>query len=95
MIDLILILLTIFFLVIAMYQADKNKNKSKKSIPYKLSKMIANILNFVTFLDTQEVNNIIDDIENENNNKKDYIKKWLWDEPQNPVYRGWGFSMPK
>lgn len=68
MIDLILILVIIFFLVIAMYQADKNK--SKKSIPYKLSKMIANILNFVTFLDTQEVNNIIDDIENENNNIK-------------------------
>ncbi|MFO3666315.1 hypothetical protein [Anaerococcus kampingiae] len=71
MIDLILILLTIFFLVIAMYQADKNKNKRKKSIPYKLSKMIANILNFVTFLDTQEVNNIINDIENENDKEKD------------------------
>lgn len=66
MIDLILILLTIFFLIIAIYQADKNKNKSKKSVPYKLSKIIANILNFVTFLDTQEVNNIIDDIENDN-----------------------------
>lgn len=75
MVDLILILVTIFFLLIAMYQADKNKNKSKKSIPYKLSKMITNILNFITFLDTQEVNNIIDDIENENNNEKDYIKK--------------------
>ena len=71
MADLILILVTIFFLVIAMYQADKNINKSKKSISYKLSKMIANILNFVTFLDTQEVNNIIDDIENENNKEKD------------------------
>lgn len=71
MIYLILILLTIFFLVIAMYQADKNKNKSKKSIPYKLSKISANILNFVTFLDTQEVNNIIDDIENENDKGED------------------------
>ena len=71
MVDLILILVTIFFLVIAMYQADKNKNKRKKSIPYKLSKMIANILNFVTFLDTQEVNNIINDIENENDKEKD------------------------
>lgn len=71
MVDLILILVTIFFLVIAMYQADKNKNKSKKSIPYKLSKMIANILTFITFWDTQEVNNIIDDIENENNLDKD------------------------
>ena len=71
MADLILILVTIFFLVIAMYQADKNKNKSKKSISYKLSKMIANILNFVTFLDTQEVNNIINDIENENDKEKD------------------------
>ena len=66
MADLILILVTIFSLVIAIYQADKNKNKTKKSIPYKLSKIIANILNFVTFLDTQEVNNIIDDIENDN-----------------------------
>ena len=91
MVDLILILVTIFFLVIAMYQADKNKNKSKKSIPYKLSKMIANILNFVTFLDTQEVNNIIDDIENDK--EKDYIKKWLWDEPQNPAYGFWGFFL--
>ena len=62
MIDLILVLVTIFFLVIAIYQADKNKNKSKKSITYKLSKIFANILNFVTFLDTQEVNNIIDNI---------------------------------
>lgn len=35
--------------------------------------MIANILNFVTFLDTKEVNNIIDDIENDK--EKDYIKK--------------------
>ena len=62
MVDLILVLATIFFVIIAIYQADKNKNKKNKSISYKLSKTVANILNFVTFLDIRDVNNIIDDI---------------------------------
>ncbi len=49
MVDLILVLATIFFVIIAIYQADKNKNKKNKSISYKLSKMVANILNFLLF----------------------------------------------
>ena len=69
MVDLILVLATIFFVIIAIYQADKNKNN--KSISYKLSKTVANILNFVTFLDIRDVNNIIDDIEDKNNKDKD------------------------
>lgn len=69
MIDIILILITITFVVIAAYQADKNKHKNNKSFSYKLSKFIANALNFVTFFDTKDVNNIIDDIEYKN--KKD------------------------
>lgn len=71
MVDLILVLLTICFVIIAIYQADKNKSKKNKSISYKLSKTVANILNFVTFLDTRDVNNIIDDIEDKNNIDKD------------------------
>lgn len=71
MIDIILILITITFVVIAAYQADKNKHKNNKSFSYKLSTFIANALNFVTFFDTKDVNNIIDDIEYTNKKDKD------------------------
>lgn len=63
MIDLVFIILTICVVLCAIYQADKNKNK--KSLKYKISKSLANILNFVTFLDLSDVNNFIDDIEND------------------------------
>ncbi|MDU2201812.1 MAG: hypothetical protein E7E32_01605 [Anaerococcus hydrogenalis] len=65
MIDLVFIILTICVVLCAIYQADKNKNKNKKSLKYKISKSLANILNFVTFLDLSDVNNFIDDIEND------------------------------
>lgn len=61
--ELILIMATILSVVLVAYQADKNKNKDKKSLSYKLSKFIANILNFTVFLDTNDVNNIVKDIE--------------------------------
>lgn len=63
MIDLVFITLTICAVLCAIYQADKNK--SKKSLKYKISKSLANILNFVTFLDLSDVNNLIGDIEND------------------------------
>ncbi|MBS5988578.1 hypothetical protein [Anaerococcus hydrogenalis] len=65
MIDLVFIILTICAVLCAIYQADKNKNKSKKSLKYKISKSLANILNFVTFLDLSDVNNLLGDIEND------------------------------
>lgn len=61
--DILFIGLTIASLIFAIYQADKNKNKDNKTLAYKLSKVIANSLNFITFLDTEDVNNIINDIE--------------------------------
>lgn len=62
--DILFIGLTIASLIFAIYQADKNKNKDNKTLIYKLSKAMANTLNFITFLDTEDVNNIINDIEN-------------------------------
>ena len=61
--DILFIGLTIASLIFAIYQADKNKNKDNKTLIYKISKFIANSLNFITFLDTEDVNNIINDIE--------------------------------
>lgn len=61
--ELIFIMATLLSVVLVAYQADKNKNKDKKSLSYKLSKFIANILNFTVFLDTNDVNNIVKDIE--------------------------------
>lgn len=61
--ELIFIMATLLSVVLVAYQADKNKNKDKKSLSYKLSKSIANILNFTVFLDTNDVNNIVKDIE--------------------------------
>lgn len=63
MIDLVFIILTICAVLCAIYQANKNKNK--KSPKYKIAKALANILNFVTFLDLSDVNNLIGDIEND------------------------------
>lgn len=65
MIDLVFIILTICAVLCAIYQANKNKNKNKKSPKYKIAKALANILNFVAFLDLSDVNNLIGDIEND------------------------------
>lgn len=65
MIDLILIISTVFVVLLAIYQADKNKNMSKKSLKYKISKSLAKILNFITFLDLKGVDDLIDEIEND------------------------------
>ena len=64
--DSIFVILTTFSVVIVAYQAEKNKNNSKKTLSYKISKIIANILNFIVSLDVNDVNNIINDIENKN-----------------------------
>jgi len=64
--DSIFVILTTFSVVIVAYQAEKNKNNNKKTLSYKISQIIANILNFIVFLDVNDVNNIINDIENKN-----------------------------
>ena len=64
--DSIFVILTIFSVVIVAYQAEKNKNNNKKTLSYKISQIIANILNFIVFLYVNDVNNIINDIENKN-----------------------------
>lgn len=62
MLDLIFILLTILAVLWLAYEVDKNKYKKNKSFGYTISKLIANLLNFITFLDTSDVNNTINDM---------------------------------
>ena len=63
--DLIFILLTILAVLWLAYEVDKNKGKKNKSFGYTISKLIANLLNFITFLDTSDVNNTINDMEDD------------------------------
>ena len=63
MLDLIFILLTILAVLWLAYEVDKNKGKKNKSFGYTISKLIANLLNFITFLDTSDVNNTINYME--------------------------------
>ncbi len=63
MMDFIFILLTILAVLWLAYEVDKNKGKKNKSFGYTISKLIANLLNFITFLDTSDVNNTINDME--------------------------------
>ena len=65
MIDILLIILTILAVLWLAYEVDKNKGKKNKSFGYTISKLIANLLNFITFLDTTDVNNTINDMEDE------------------------------
>lgn len=65
MIDILLIILTILAVLWLAYEVDKNKGKQNKSFGYTISKLIANLLNFITFLDTTDVNNTINDMEDD------------------------------